>query len=196
MNLIERVKNILVSPKTEWEVINGETATPMSLLTGYVLILALIPALFSFLGAYLLGGGYFGMKYYIISAVISYVISIASFFIFTYALDLLATAFGSEKNINKSAQVAAYSSTAIYIVGVLAIVPFLGWLVMILGALYAAYLMYLGVGPLKKTPEDKKVIYVLVVIIVGFVAYFILNAIFVAVILTSITSSISTGLHY
>lgn len=30
MNIIERVKNILMTPKTEWDVINGETATPMS----------------------------------------------------------------------------------------------------------------------------------------------------------------------
>ena len=28
MNIIERVKNILLTPKTEWEVINGETAPP------------------------------------------------------------------------------------------------------------------------------------------------------------------------
>lgn len=45
MNIIERVKNSLLNPKTEWEVINGETATPTSLLTTYVLPLAIIGSL-------------------------------------------------------------------------------------------------------------------------------------------------------
>ena len=45
MNLIERAKNILVTPKTEWDVVNGESATPMSLLMGYVLPLAVVAAL-------------------------------------------------------------------------------------------------------------------------------------------------------
>ncbi|MBL0145343.1 MAG: YIP1 family protein [Chitinophagaceae bacterium] len=191
MNLIERVKNILLTPKTEWDVINGETATPMSLLTGYVLLLALIPAGCSFLGAMLFTGGLgWGMKYYITLAIISYILSVASFFVFTYALDLLATSFGSEKNINKSAQVAAYSSTASYVAGILSIIPFLGILVSLAGAVYAAYLMYLGVGPLKKTPEDKKVIYVVVVILAVFVAYAIISAILGAVLLASFRTSV------
>ncbi|HUZ59772.1 MAG TPA: hypothetical protein VMU83_13435 [Hanamia sp.] len=33
MNLIERAKNILITPKTEWLVVDSESATPPSLLT-------------------------------------------------------------------------------------------------------------------------------------------------------------------
>jgi hypothetical protein len=192
MNIVSRVKNILVSPKTEWEVINGETATPMSLLTGYVLILALIPTICSFLGAYLLSGGIsWGMKYYIGLAVVAYILSVLSFFVYTYALDLLAASFGSEKNINKSAQVAAYSSTASYIVGILSIVPVLGIIAGIAGFIYSAYLMYLGVGPLKKTPEDKKVVYVIVTILIVIVAYFVINLILGAIILAALRPSLT-----
>jgi hypothetical protein len=190
MNMIERVKNILVTPKTEWDVVNGESATPMSLLTSYVIFLALIPAGCTFLAG-LLFGGTWGMKYYIFGAIISYVLSIVSYFVYTYALDLLATAFGSEKNINKSAQVAAYSSTASYVAGILNFIPFLSILTSIAGFLYSAYLMYLGVGPLKKTPEDKKVVYVIVVIVIVFAAYFIVNMILGAVLLSSIMSGAS-----
>jgi hypothetical protein len=193
MNLIERVKNILITPKTEWEVVNGESATPMSLFTSYVLPLALIPTICGFLSSFLFTGGFgisFGIKYYIIAAVISLIGSFAIFFILTYSIDLLATAFGSEKNINKSAQLAAYSSTAIYVAGILSIVPFLGIIGMIAGFCYAAYLLYLGVGSLKKTPEDKKVVYVIVSILIAIVAYFILNAILAAVLLASFRTSI------
>jgi hypothetical protein len=42
MALLDRVKNILLTPKTEWPVIAGETATVSSIYTGYVMILAAI----------------------------------------------------------------------------------------------------------------------------------------------------------
>ena len=39
---IDRLKNILLTPKTEWPVIAGETATVQSLYVGYIMILAAI----------------------------------------------------------------------------------------------------------------------------------------------------------
>ena len=45
MALVDRVKNILLSPRTEWPVIDAEPATVASLYTGYIMPLAAIPAL-------------------------------------------------------------------------------------------------------------------------------------------------------
>jgi hypothetical protein len=42
MNLVDRIKNILLSPRTEWPKIAGETATVQSLYVGYILVLAAI----------------------------------------------------------------------------------------------------------------------------------------------------------
>ena len=56
MNLIDRAKNILITPKTEWEVINGEAATPQSLLMIYVLPLALVSAVGPLLTGFLFPG--------------------------------------------------------------------------------------------------------------------------------------------
>ena len=42
MALVDRVKNILLTPKTEWPKIEAEPASVQSILTGYVLILAAI----------------------------------------------------------------------------------------------------------------------------------------------------------
>lgn len=50
MNIVERAKNILISPKTEWEVIKNEQSTVADLFTKYALILALIPAVAGFIG--------------------------------------------------------------------------------------------------------------------------------------------------
>ena len=66
MNLIERVKNILITPKTEWDVINGETATPQSLLMGYVLPLSLVAAVGSLLKGFLFAGA-LSLKFFIIT---------------------------------------------------------------------------------------------------------------------------------
>jgi hypothetical protein len=42
MSIVDRVKNILMSPKTEWPVIAGEATTTQALYTGYIMILAAI----------------------------------------------------------------------------------------------------------------------------------------------------------
>lgn len=183
MNIIERVKNILITPKTEWEVINGETATPQSLLTGYVLPLAIIGAAGTLLKGLLVSAGIggFGLKYFIVGAVIAFIASVVAYFITVIFLDMLAPSFGSEKNMGKSAQLVAYSGTASYIGALLSFVPVVGWLISIAAWAYGIYIMYLGIGPLKKTPEDKKIVYMLVVYLILIVLYFIIVAILGAI---------------
>ena len=180
MNLIERVKNILLTPKTEWEVINGKTATPQSLLMGYVLPLAVVAAIGSLLKGLLFAGGY-GLKYFIILAIIAFIVTTVTYYISVIIVDMLAPSFGSEKNMGKSAQLVAYSGTASYIAGLLSFLPYVAFLIMIAAWAYGIYLMYLGIGPLKKTPEDKKVVYMLVAYLVMIVLYFIIAAILTAI---------------
>jgi hypothetical protein len=180
MNLIERVKNILLTPKTEWDVVNGESATPMSLLTGYVLPLAIVAAAGSMLKGLLFAGA-FGIKYFIIAAIIAFVATIIAFYVTVIIMDMLAPSFSSEKDLNKSAQLVAYSSTPSYVAGLLSFIPIIGWLIAIAGWAYGIYLMYLGIGPLKKTPEDKKIVYMLVTYVILIAIYFVIAAILGAI---------------
>ena len=180
MNIIDRIKNILITPKTEWDVIDGETATPPSLLVGYVLPLAIVASVGSLLHGFLFAGT-FGLKYFILAGVIAFIASIIAFYVSAIIIDMLAPSFGSEKNINKSAQLVAYSGTPSYIAALLSFVPFVGFLIAIAAWVYGIYLMYLGIGPLKKTPEDKKVVYMIVSFLVMIVLYFIVAAILGAV---------------
>lgn len=188
MGLFDRAKNILLSPKSEWQVINGETETPQTLLMKYVIPMALIPAIATFIGY-----GFIGLdaifikikdpKWGAIMGVHSLVTSIVSYFICTFIVDALAPSFGSEKNTGRSAQLVAYSYTAVWVVGIFNILPSLG-ILGILG-LYSIYLFYLGLPAMKKTPEDKIVTYMLVsallIIVVGFVVAMILTKIQYAV---------------
>lgn len=184
MALLDRVKGILLNPKSEWEIIKNEPATISSLLTGYVLPLSLIPAVASLLGGFLFSNGLFSITYLIIQAVISIVISSIVFVASSHIVDALATSFGSEKNINKSAQLVAYASTASMVAGILNIIPMLGALVMLAGAVYNVYLFYLGLGPMKNTPDDKKVVYIIVYIVIWLAISFILAAIIGAILVS------------
>lgn len=180
MNLIERVKNILTTPKTEWEVINGESATPQSLLMGYVLPLAVVAAIGPVLSG-LLFAGVFGFKYFIITAVIGFVAQVVAYYITVILVDMLAPSFGSEKDMNKSAQLVAYSFTPSFIAGILSFIPILGALISLAAWVYGVYIMYLGMAPLKKTPEDKKVVYLVVVYVILIAIYFVIAAILGAI---------------
>lgn len=185
MNLITRVKNILVTPKTEWDVIAAEQGTVSSVLTTYVLPLSLIGAAATLIGWGLIGKSYWlitikgwdiGMKY----AIISLVSTIVGFLITTFVVDALAPSFGSEKNLNKTAQFVGYSYTPALVGAVLGIFPSVAWLGALCG-LYGLYLMYLGLGPIKKTPDDKKVVYLIISIVVLIAAYFVLGLILVSI---------------
>ena len=180
MPLLTRVKNILMSPASEWNAISAETETPQSLLGKYVIPLALIPAIALFIGYGLIGidAGFIrvaGIRWGMIMAVNSFITSILTYYICTYVVDGLAPSFASEKNIGRSAQLVAYSSTAVWVSGIFYIIPSLG-ILGILG-LYGIYLFYLGIPVMKKTPEDKRIIYMVVSAIVVIVVGFVLNMI-------------------
>lgn len=180
MSLIDRVKSILIAPKSEWPVIDNEPATPASLFSSYVLPLAFIPAIAAFIGMGLIGTDVLGthigsMKFGLALAVSSFVGSIISYFICTYVIDALAPSFSSEKNINKSAQLVAYASTAMYVAGIFQILPALSFLA-ILG-FYSIYLFYLGLPVLKKTPQDKVITYMIVGAIVIIIISYVVNMI-------------------
>src|SRR5450755_1898477 len=141
MSIINRAKNILLTPKTEWEAIGHESETPQSLLTRYVIPMALIPAVALFIGFGLLEFGV--IKWGAIMAIQSFIGSLISYFICTYVVDALAPNFGSAKNIGRSAQLVAYSSTAVWVAGIFNIILSLH-ILQILG-LYSIYLFYLGI---------------------------------------------------
>ena len=190
MKIIERVKKIIVAPKKEWGVIAAEEGSVSSVLTTYVLPLSLIGAAatligwgligksysFGFLGNYTVKGWDIGIKY----AIISLVSVTVGFLITTFVVDALAPSFGSEKNLNKSAQFVGYSYTPSLVGAVLSIFPSVAWLGGLFG-LYGIYLMYLGLGPVKKTPDDKRVVYLVVSIIVLVAVYVVIGLILASV---------------
>ena len=159
MNLVERVKNILLSPKIEWPKIAEETATTQSLYVGYILILAAIAPL-----ALLIRTG--GIA--IAVALAHYVIALVITYLMALIVDALAPTFNGTKDFTQSLKLVAYSYTAPWIAGVFLLLGgTIGGLIGLLAAIYAWYTFYLGVPVLKKCPQEKAVGYTIVVVLCG-----------------------------
>jgi len=180
MNLIDRVKNILITPAKEWDVIATEQPDIGKIITGYVLPLAGAAALAVFIGyafiGSILGSGFFGVTWGIYHAIVSLIVALCSVFLSALIIDALAPSFGAEKNMGRSVQLVAYSLTPVWIGGLLAIIPVLG-LIGTLAGIYGFYLLFIGMPKLKKSPEDKHVGYFVVSIIVMLAIYFVVGLI-------------------
>ncbi|HSN21518.1 MAG TPA: Yip1 family protein [Usitatibacter sp.] len=179
MNLVERAKNIIVTPKTEWQVIAGEATPAAQLVTGYVLPLAAIAAIAGFIGLSLIGG-LFGMRlgitWGLVSAIYHLVMAVVMVYVMAFIIDALAPSFGAQKNFAQALKVAAYSYTPVWVMGIVNIIPLLGILVL-LAAIYAVYLLYLGLQGVMRAPPEKAAGYTAVAVIAGIVIAVIVNVI-------------------
>jgi hypothetical protein len=177
MNLVERAKRILLSPQTEWQVIDGESTSPGALYTGYIMPLAAIAPIANVIGYSVFGIRVpFSATVYrvpigsaITSAVVSYVLTLIGVYVLALLIDALAPTFGGTRSPIQALKVAAYSSTAGWLAGIFAIMPGLRMLG-ILGV-YSLYLLYLGLPVLMKAPADRAVGYTALVVLAAIVLF-------------------------
>lgn len=178
----ERVKNILVQPRGEWEVIAREPSTIGGLYRGYVAPLAAIGPIAAMVGQSLVGFGVPGLGRYrvplgsaLVQAIVTYVLSLAAVYVLALVIDALAPRFEGRKDPEQAFKLAAYSSTAAWLAGIFALVPALGFL-SILG-LHSLYLLYLGVPVVMKVPESRVLTYTAAVVVAALVIFFIVAVI-------------------
>jgi hypothetical protein len=182
MNLVERAKRILLTPRTEWETIDTEPTTTSALYTGYIMPLAAIGPIAQVIGYSVFGVRMpFGGTMYrtpigtaITTAVVTYVLSLVAVYLIALIIDALAPTFGGTKNQMQALKVAAYSSTAGWVAGIFALVP--GLRILGLLGLYSIYLLYLGLPVLMKAPADKATGYTAVVVVAGIVLFMVIGA--------------------
>jgi hypothetical protein len=171
MDLVDRVKNILLTPKTEWPKIEAESATTQSIYTGYVMILAAIGPI-----AMVIHGSF-------MAAVVSYVIALVVTWVTMLIVDVLAPSFGGGKNLIQSLKLVAYAHTAAWIGGIFLLIPFFSRILSILATIYTIYTFYLGAPVLNKCSSDKAVAYTIVVIIVIIVLWGVIGGLLFSLVL-------------
>jgi Yip1 domain len=160
VNAALRAKAILADPSAEWTRIEKESGDAAYLLSSYVAVLALIPALFGFVGACLVGAvvpggglvrapileGLFG-------AVFGYVTTCAIVLVLGLLIDLLAPIFDGRRNFDSAFKLAVYSYTPVWLAGVFLLAPGLRFLG--LTGFYGAYILWIGLPRLMKLPERR-----------------------------------------
>jgi hypothetical protein len=182
MNLVDRVKRILLSPKTEWEVIDAEPTTASELYTRYIMPLAAIGPIAQIIGFSVFGISVPFVGTYrvpigsaITQAIVAYVLTLAGTYLLALIIDALAPTFNGQRSQIQALKLAAYSLTASWIAGIFALVPALGILAVL--GLYSLYLLYLGLPVLMKSPREKAVGYTAVVILAAIVLWMIIGAV-------------------
>jgi hypothetical protein len=180
MALVDRVKNILLTPKTEWEVIDAEPTTVADLYKGYIMPLAAIGPV-----AQAIGFSVFGMPVpflgtyrtpvgtAITQAIVTYILTLVAVFVLALIIDALAPTFNGIPNRIQALKVAAYSYTASWVASIFMLIPALSFLA-ILGV-YSLYLLYLGLPILMKAPKEKALAYTAVVILCGIVLFMLIG---------------------
>jgi len=188
-NLINRAKQILVSPKTEWQTIDSENDSHVAVLTKYVLLLAAIPAVAAFIGYGVIGYSVCGHHFASVSwgikrAIVQYISMVGGVYLTAFVIDLLATNFGSKKNFDKAFSLVAYAYTPAFIGGIFYIYHPLSFLAG-LASIYSLYLLYIGLAPIMQTPTEKRTSYFVVSLLVMVAAFFVLSMILTTIIVGS-----------
>jgi hypothetical protein len=183
MDIVQRAKNIMVAPGTEWAVIDAETTTIGDIYRNYLVYLAAVPAVAGFIGTSLIGQtlplvGVYRVPVFsgILTALFTYGLSLAGVYILALIIEKLAPTFNGVPNRLAAFKLAAYSVTPAWLAGIFAILPPLS----ILGVLglYSLYLFYVGLPVLMRSPPEKAMLYTVAVII----AAVVLNLLIVLVI--------------
>ncbi len=176
MNLMDRVKRILLSPRTEWQVIDTEPTTPGQLYTGYIMPLAAIGPIAQIIGYSVFGISVPFVGTYrvpigsaITSALVSYVLVLVATYVLALIIDALAPKFNGQRSQIQALKVAAYSSTASWVAGIFLLIP--GLRILTILGLYSLYLLYLGLPVLMKTPPEKAVTYTVVVVLAAIILF-------------------------
>jgi hypothetical protein len=185
MSLVVRAKQMILRPVTGWRSIGEERSTVRALLRSYVLPMALIPAAASFIGYGFVGVDGFlfrvsGLYWGAVMAINSLITSLAVYWLGTYIVDRMAPGFGATRELGRSAQLVAYSSTPAWLAGIFYALPTLQEGVVL--GLYGVYLFYLGIPVLKKMPDDQRVAFTISSAIVIIILRFLIGLLLVNII--------------
>ena len=155
MNLFERVKNILIEPKAEWPRIKREPGDAVFLFGNYVAVLAAIPAICGWIAWIVVGAPVVSG---VLITLLRYALSFVSVYLLALIIDALAPTFDGTKDKDNALKLAVYSATPFWLSGILSLVPPLAFL-RILALVYSAYLLWAGVTPLMRSPQEKSLAY-------------------------------------
>jgi hypothetical protein len=160
-SLIERIKNIVLTPKTEWRVIEAEPTSVAQLYTGYVMPMAAFAAAMSFIRISVIGvslpfGGTIRtpLASGLVSSVVTFILGLIGLFLVGSIINMLAPTFAGGRNQRQALKTAAYALTPAWLGTALTFLP-LGTLLQLIAGFYGIYVLYLGLPVMMRSQQDK-----------------------------------------
>ncbi|HEX3699231.1 MAG TPA: Yip1 family protein [Phenylobacterium sp.] len=159
--LLWRPLAMLLRPGRTLDAVADHHADSVALYVGYVLPLAAIGPVCGTIGLLVFGGGIAGIHMKmdawptILLEVLNYVFSLIGVYLLALAIAVLGPLFGATGGRLQALKLVAYACTAVWVAGLFAVYPTLGFAMMLLGGIYSLYALYLGLGPVMRAPADK-----------------------------------------
>ncbi|HEY1505550.1 MAG TPA: Yip1 family protein [Stellaceae bacterium] len=175
MDIVARVKGILLSPNTEWPVIAAERTSVGALYTGYIMPLSAIPPLAILIG-FSVFFGRFGVGFGLLGTVVSWVLGLVGIYVVALIAQWLAPKFGGSGDFVQALKLVAYSHTASWVGGIFLLIPFLGIISLLLG-LYGLYLLYAGATPAGGVPKERAVTFTVALVVSVIVVFVVIGLI-------------------
>lgn len=183
--LVERVVGVLTNPKDEWTKIVAEGGSIADLFTKYAVLLALIPLVGKLIGLTILFMHFPGaaplriINLLLPHLLVMYAVQLGGLFIMAVVLKQLAPNFGAHADLHQATKVAVYSSTPMWLAGVLYILngflslPHVEDLIALVAAVYSVYLLWMGIGAVLQPKPDQQAAYT----VTGIVCFIVVMAV-------------------
>lgn len=159
MRGVWRVIGVLIDPFAGWARIAEEPGDSFVLLIGTVAPLALVPAVFGFVGACIVGvvvpgKGEVRVPVFdgLAAALFGYVASFAVVLLLGVIVYLGAPLFGGRRNFANALRLAVYSYSPVWLAGVFLLLPGLRFLMLF--GFYGVYVLIAGLPFMTKTPAQ------------------------------------------
>jgi len=174
-SIADRVKGILLEPREEWEKIKMEHISNKDLIISYVLPFTAVAALISVIVIWF--STYLGFGIAMRFATYQLVLPVISVIVAAVVINELAETFDSAKDLNNAFKLVAYAYTPALLVS---IITSISWALSFLGllGLYGIYLLWIGLPVMMKTPEDKRLVYIIAAVVVILLVNVTISAIF------------------
>lgn len=169
--LATRALGVLLRPNATWDEIAAEPLDGRALFLTYVAPLAAIGPIFGAIGLQVFGASIAGIHLKpalgqtLVGAAVDYALAPVGVFLLAVVVNALAPAFGGQTDRGQALKLVAYSGTAVWVAGLFALYPTIGFPVLILGGLYSLYAFYLGLGSLMRPAPERRLSYFAVVLV-------------------------------
>jgi hypothetical protein len=158
--LIERVRNIILMPKTEWHVIEAEPTSVGQLYIRYVMPMAAFAAMMSFIRMSVIGvnlpfGGTIRtpMASGLFEAAVTFILGLVGLYLVGLIINMSAPMFSADRNQRQALKTAAYALTPAWLGTALTFLP-LGTLLQLIAGIYGIYVLYLGLPVMMRVKRN------------------------------------------